>query len=259
MHSVLRLLPSFPKKVSTFFRPVDNMRFFEFTYLKKFIKKNDLHDLHILDVASPHMMAYYLSKNNHVLKTNIDIDEKKFIKENKNLTFKIEDATRLSFPDDTFDLVYSISVIEHIYGGYNQAILEMVRVAKKGGYVYLTFPVAKEHKEDWVDGDVYLNPFSKDGKTFFSYRFSESDVASMLDQLQGVSVAHKDIFWEKTPGLVYSIIKRLNYKSKNKYITFIKDVIVNNYYGFTMFPATPVTHFPKGKFFGVIHLVLKKD
>jgi len=52
MYSVLRLLPSFFKKISTFFRPIDTTRFFEFAYMIKFMKKNDLHDLDILDISS---------------------------------------------------------------------------------------------------------------------------------------------------------------------------------------------------------------
>ena len=259
MYSVLRLLPSFFKKISTFFRPIDTTRFFEFAYMIKFMKKNDLHDLDILDISSPHMMAYYLSKKNRVLKTNIDIDEKKFIKENKNLTFKLEDATRLSFPDNTFDMTYSISVIEHIYKEYSKAISEMIRVTKNGGYIYLTFPVAEKYKEEWLDGYVYSNQFSKERKTFFFYRFSESEINYLLNQLQGVQILYKDIFWERTIGLFDSVIRKLNFKLKNKYINFIMNIFINNYYGFTMFPSKPVMNFPKGKLFGNIHLILKKD
>ena len=259
MYSVLYLLPNFKKKISTLLRPVDNTRFFEFSYLKKFIKKNNLYNLSVLDISSPHMMAYYLSKNNYVLKTNIDIDEKKFIKENKNLKFKIEDATQLSFLDNTYDLVYSISVIEHIYKDYVNAILEMVRVTKKNGYIYLTFPVADEHTEDWLEEYIYSNQFSKDGKNFFFYRFSEFDCISMLEKLEGVNILHKDIFWEKRAGFVDSVFDKLNYKFKNKYFIFIKDIFFNNYYGFTMFSSNPVKCFSKGKKFGVMHLILKKN
>jgi len=258
MYSVLKLLPGFKKKVSCFFRPIDTTRFFEFAYLIKFMKKNNLRGLNILDVSSPHMMAYYLSKNNSILKTNIDFEEKRFIKENKNLRFKLEDATKLSFPDNVFDMTYSISVIEHIYKNYNKAISEMIRVTKKGGYIYLTFPVAEKYKEEWVRGYVYSNQFSKEGKTFFFYRFDENEINSLLDQLQNVEVLYKDIFWEKINGTYDKTMKTLRNASRNKFLNFIKNVFINNYRGFTIFPTNPVTNFPKDKLFGNIHLILRK-
>lgn len=259
LYSVLLLLPSWQKKVSAFLRPVDTTRFYEFAYLIKFLKKNNLYNLNILDVSSPHLMAYYLSKKNRVLKINIDIAEKKYIKENRNLVFKLEDATQLSFSDNTFDLTYSISVIEHIYEKYSKAICEMIRVTKKGGYVYLTFPVAEKYREEWLDGYVYPNQFSNGERTFFFYRFNENKINSLLNQLPGVKVLARDIFWEKKIGIYDSAIKKINFKLKNKYLNFIKDIIINNYYGFTMFPSKPITNFPKGKLFGNIHLILRKE
>ena len=42
MYSVIHFLPGFQKKVTTFFRPIDTTRYFEFGYLRKFIRKNKL-------------------------------------------------------------------------------------------------------------------------------------------------------------------------------------------------------------------------
>ncbi|MGQ9631405.1 MAG: class I SAM-dependent methyltransferase [bacterium] len=58
------------------------------------------------------------------------------------LTFKVEDTTNMSFEDESFDIVVSFSVIEHIPGEDNRfkALQEMVRVLKKGGYMIITVP-----------------------------------------------------------------------------------------------------------------------
>ena len=51
------------------------------------------------------------------------------------LSFMRMDGRALSFPDDEFDVVYSLSSIEHFGGlsGASQAMREMARVLKPGG------------------------------------------------------------------------------------------------------------------------------
>jgi len=55
------------------------------------------------------------------------------------LMFLKMDGTRLAFRDDTFDVVYSLSSIEHFGGleGASRAVREMGRVLKPGGIVAL--------------------------------------------------------------------------------------------------------------------------
>lgn len=60
----------------------------------------------------------------------------------ENLKFKIDNATNLSFPDSTFDIVVSFEVIEHIKD-YRKYLKEVFRVLKKGGYFIFSTPNAK--------------------------------------------------------------------------------------------------------------------
>jgi ubiquinone/menaquinone biosynthesis C-methylase UbiE len=53
----------------------------------------------------------------------------------KNLRFMAEDANFLPFPDDSFDVLVSWGSIEHMAGGYLQALREMKRVLKDGGLI----------------------------------------------------------------------------------------------------------------------------
>ena len=60
----------------------------------------------------------------------------------ENLHFQVEDATKLSFNDSSFDLVLSQNVFHHI-PNWEVAIQEIVRVLRSGGYFIwldLTFP-----------------------------------------------------------------------------------------------------------------------
>lgn len=71
----------------------------------------------------------------------------KLISDNK-FKFKIENATKLSFPDESFDSVYAVSSIEHIPDdGDSKALKEMMRVTKKGGTVVVTVPFSYEYLE----------------------------------------------------------------------------------------------------------------
>ncbi len=259
VYSILNLLPSNSRKVSIFLRPLDAPRYTEFAYMDKFIRQNNLANMKVLDISSPYLMSYVLSKKNNVIKTDIDSSEKNFIKENKNLSFKIEDGTRLSFADNAFDLVYSVSVIEHIYGKYIQAIQEMIRVTNDDGYIYLTFPVSKKNIEEWSQGAVYEKQYKDNKGTFFQYRFDEEHVNNILNNLSGIKIIQKDIFWERKDGQYEGLIRKITKKFSNKYLTFVKDIAVNYWYGFKLFSKYSSKDFKDSRLFGNIHLILQKD
>ena len=58
---------------------------------------------------------------------------------NPNITYRVEDALGLSFADNTFDLVVSVDVIEHV-GQPERMIEEVQRVLKPEGVALITFP-----------------------------------------------------------------------------------------------------------------------
>lgn len=57
----------------------------------------------------------------------------------KNISLSRIDATKMPFADESFDLVYSYHVLEHI-PDYNAALSEMQRVLKPGGHLLLGTP-----------------------------------------------------------------------------------------------------------------------
>lgn len=50
------------------------------------------------------------------------------------------DVRNLQFEDSSFVGYWSLGVIEHFWEGYRQIAMEMERVIKPGGYLFLTFP-----------------------------------------------------------------------------------------------------------------------
>ena len=60
----------------------------------------------------------------------------------ERIHLRVEDATRMTFPDASFDIAASFSTIEHIPGSENRraALREMIRVLRPGGHLVVTVP-----------------------------------------------------------------------------------------------------------------------
>ena len=72
------------------------------------------------------------------------------------------DATRLPFPDGTFDVVITSEVLEHIQDDVS-ALAEFVRVLKPGGTFAATVPTWFPEKINWMLSDEYHAPKSVGG------------------------------------------------------------------------------------------------
>ena len=72
------------------------------------------------------------------------------------------DATRLPFPDATFDVVITSEVLEHIQDDVT-AIAEMVRVLRPGGRFAATVPAWSPEVINWKLSDEYHAPKSPGG------------------------------------------------------------------------------------------------
>jgi SAM-dependent methyltransferase len=72
------------------------------------------------------------------------------------------DATRLPFADDSFDVVITSEVLEHIQDDVT-AIAEMVRVLRPGGTFAATVPSWLPEKVNWMLSDEYHAPKSAGG------------------------------------------------------------------------------------------------
>jgi SAM-dependent methyltransferase len=102
-----------------------------------------------------------------------------------------EDMTKLTFADDTFDLIITSDVMEHIYN-YKAAFGELLRVLKPGGIHVFSIPTdwplpeVSEARVRVVDGvEEHIKPAryhtSGDGTPCIVYTDFGADLIDILD------------------------------------------------------------------------------
>jgi SAM-dependent methyltransferase len=115
----------------------------------------------VLDVGGGSSFSYYLAERiDNVIVLDIDQkvgDELELIKNHTrkfhNIRFKLGDARKIPYPDDTFDCTTCISVLEHMDNkNVLAAFAEMMRVTKPEGVIIITFDVQLT-KSDTLDLD----------------------------------------------------------------------------------------------------------
>jgi SAM-dependent methyltransferase len=154
----------------------------------------------ILDIGSPKLLSLYLAEKLQARVTATDIesyfiDEYELLRSMRRipphrLSLSVEDGRKLSFPDSSFEKIYSISVVEHIpEDGDSQCLREMSRVLAPGGRCLLTVPFWPESRTDYRSSDFYWAGSSVSGpagRVFFQRRYSEDDLYARLVDPSGL-------------------------------------------------------------------------
>src|SRR5262245_48693756 len=147
----LRTLPQQPVLgAKTLAVPVEYIRCAEARYVLKHLAVEPRH--RVLDVGSPKLTSLFLAARLRARVHATDLMDYFFeryrayaravIADAPALySMEVQDARCLSYEDDSFDRVFSISAIEHIPGdGDSAAMGEIARVLKPGGLCCLTVP-----------------------------------------------------------------------------------------------------------------------
>ncbi len=255
---ILRRNIKLKQKLYLLINPIDATRYIEFCFLLKAIKKHkiNLKNQLILDVSSPYILAYIFSEFARVTKTDISKNEEKFIRVSNNLSFKMENSTSLSFREKQFYFTYSISVIEHIYRDYYLAISEMIRATKESGFIYVTFPISREYREEWLKSDLYGHQHKDKRGVFFQYIFNEKHSENITKFIKRKSeIIDYGFYFEKKDG---GYDKLVTFLKKNKMFNIIKNSFANFWYG--LFNLQPMPeNFSVGKGIGVACILARKN
>jgi len=129
---------------------------FCFSVIEEYIKNIDRDRLNILDAGSGcTFFPYYLHHNfPNVMVYCCDLDARLapfFLNINKNMNTKIDfrvyDLRNMDYENSFFDIVYSISVLEHTID-YNHIIKEFKRILKPNGLLIITFDISLDNRKD---------------------------------------------------------------------------------------------------------------
>lgn len=153
--------------------PLDPSRYLELPETKRELAARP--GERVLDLASPKLLAVQLAREG-VDVTSVDVfpDEierwRRLVGAQPRLRFEVADGRALPHPDGAFDHAYSISVLEHIpNGGDEAALAELARVVKPGGRVVVTLPHAPKAYGEHRDRAVYGG-----GTTFFQRWYDDA-------------------------------------------------------------------------------------
>ncbi len=96
------------------------------------------------------------------------------------------DVRDLPFTDDSVDVCISLGVVEHFPDGPTPLILEMFRVLRPGGYLFLTVPYYNLFRRLFIHPlrAAYLSVKSrirKRGLHFVEYRFTRTEIAKIVE------------------------------------------------------------------------------
>jgi SAM-dependent methyltransferase len=148
---------------------------------------------HILDVSSPKLFPVFVASRTGAKVHATDVyddggltDSDVFCRVTAmpNLTIEQCDVRNLPYPDDTFDQVFSISVLEHVApaeGGDAGALREIGRVLRPGGVLVLTLPYGQNHRTEYSLADVYERKrASETEELFYQRRYSRASLDHLL-------------------------------------------------------------------------------
>jgi len=190
------------------FWPMDSTRYFEFDFVWRILSRVQIH--RYLDISSPRLIPLILlNKRREITGDLINPDQKDL-----SVTSTFVNALGLTdrcflhdclvesaaFEVKSFDIITSISVIEHIPDDI-QAIQKMWELLKPGGRLLLTVPCAAEASEQYINYDFYGLPVPKNDRGYFFLQrfYDQSLVEDRIYKTIGEPV-HFSVFGEKHIG-----------------------------------------------------------
>lgn len=189
------------------FWPLDSVRYFEFDFIWHVLSALPVRSY--LDVSSPRLFPIILMMKKRGLLAELINPDGLDLTSTANLVkaLGLDNRCHLHgclisdapFEPGSFDVITSISVVEHIPEDA-QAIQEMWKLLKPGGRLLLTVPCAAETSEEYINQNIYglLEPDEQGfifNQRYYDARMLEERVYSITGQPRRYAV-----YGERTPG-----------------------------------------------------------
>lgn len=187
--------------------PLDSVRYFELDFVRSLTRHVRIGSY--LDVSSPRLVPLMLLDSHKQLVADL-INP---IGEDLQGTASLAKALRLSgrcrmqqvlledagFEPDSFDLITSISVVEHIPDDH-EAIAKMWRLLRPGGRLLVTVPCAAKACEEYTNLDEYKLIEASEGYVYWQRYYDEEALAARIWSITG-SPRQMRIFGEVRSGI----------------------------------------------------------
>jgi predicted SAM-dependent methyltransferase len=197
--------------------PVSITRYFEFPFVFQCLPD---HPGMWLDVSSPRLLGLYVADKNLVTSLEMINPDMRDIFHTQAIARQLQlDNVRctngaldsLVGRDRSFDCIWSISVIEHIAGRYDDsaAMKMMYDLLRPGGRLIITIPADRTFYEEYRKQDTYrLNAAQSGDKYFFQRVYDESAIRARLLEPIGQQPVVMRWFGERIQGQYRKYEKR---------------------------------------------------
>lgn len=207
----LRILPKqFQAGVNLLLHPVSIFRYFEFAYALQALPQTAQI---CLDVSSPRLFSMYAASKRPNMRIRITNPDRGDLATTqaivsalglRNITCEVSSVADLGeSPSPPYDCIWSLSVVEHISGKYDDtlAVKKMYELLCPGGCLILTVPVDRTHWEEFRERNYYgtQKPEST-GLYFFQRYYDEASIEKRLLHPIGQHGVSKKWFGERMRG-----------------------------------------------------------
>jgi len=139
--------------------------------LSKIINKNNSQDILEAGCGTGRILVPLVEKGFHI--EGFDLSKnmlKELRKKNNKIKIKVGDIESIPYKDNSFDLVYSITVLIHMLD-FKDGFNDMYRVVKKNGLVVFDLP---NRNSIWTRLSLFFNPNKKRTRLYTKKEIKES-------------------------------------------------------------------------------------
>ena len=227
--------------------PVNYWRVAIFKIVAEYILKSDIDinkKIKILDIGSPKLLVLFLGSKikSKIFSTDLQ-DEAIFtewekhcrnISNSDNIIFEYADAKALKYPDNYFDIIYSLSVIHMIPPSKDGDIIALKEIQKKiknDGKLIIEVPYRLKYSELFVKKNTFEEEF-KGSSLFHDRQYDEISLERRItNNINGIlekkMILYEkipfDYFWGKAPGFITTILAFLE-----PWIDLLNVAVANN-------------------------------
>ena len=188
--------------------PMDSFRYFELDFVARATDGVSIRSF--LDVSSPRLVAFVILGHRPGLIADminpiaVDLSDTAGYLHALGLSARARTLQafieKTSYADASFDLITSISVVEHILDD-SDAISHMWRLLRPGGRLLITVPCARVACEEFADLDEYgLHAKDRRGFVYWQRYYDEAALNARIWSVTGLPLTQR-IYGEIEPGI----------------------------------------------------------